>query len=465
MQKGATARGRVVVGRVQIRIISVARLVLLACGGAFLVMSLALWQLHGNVVVEQQQQQQQQQRDRNSLLPPTFTPSPNSRSNSQQDKDIYIFYHIFLPNGNNQTEYQNALAVVDEHVTQITHNLIHKTNYTKASIRAATSSRVDTIHFHYTTVGAGLPSEDYLAKKYSYSNVMNYVHVQHVDMVSDPVYEEVSLQALYDHCQEPSQVDNYNAKVVYMHSKGTFHNTRENVNFRRSITNAVLHPDCLELNVDQCNVCALQFVPFPIHAAGNMWTASCSYVRQLIPPLEFRPRIEEAAEYIQSMKQHGRLQMRLSAISNTMLGKKRYSNQHWIGTHPNVVPCQMADPNIRLEHWRQLYAGDFNYTTSDGMVEVLPPTGKIHKKWFKTMSTFHGIAAPALPLGQIQLKWLKNVHLIANVTDRRREITLLPGLFQYWDHLYNGSRPADNSWFWDYYPDGDYFRSHPDTKW
>mmetsp|Transcript_1195 Transcript_1195/g.2603 ORF Transcript_1195/g.2603 Transcript_1195/m.2603 type:complete len:195 (+) Transcript_1195:134-718(+) len=59
MQKGATARGRVVVGRVQIRIISVARLVLLACGGAFLVMSLALWQLHGNVVVEQQQQQQQ----------------------------------------------------------------------------------------------------------------------------------------------------------------------------------------------------------------------------------------------------------------------------------------------------------------------------------------------------------------------------------------------------------------------
>lgn len=81
------------------------------------------------------------------------------------------------------------------------------------------------------------------------------------------------------------------------------------------------------------------------------------------------------------------------------------------------------------------------------------------------MASFHGIVAPALPLDKLTIKWMKDMKRVSNITDRRKEITLLPGLFQYWDSLYNGSRPSNNSWFWDYYPDGDYFRNHPHTQW
>lgn len=250
MRKARISRGRGK-GHVQLYDVSMAHLLLLACGWMFFLSSLTLWKLQAVAV------KQQQQRAELSLFFPGVTDT-SIRDKSQ----LHIFYHMFLPKPsyNNRTAYQAALAVVDEHVTQITHNLLQKTNYT---------TDASTVYFHYTTVGARLPREGYLENKYSHGDVLKFVHVQHVD----EGFEEYSLQALYDHCQRQPHGDKDNTWVVYLHSKGTFHNTRENVNFRRALTNAVLHQDCLAPNVEHCNVCSLQFVPFPIRTCRwRSWT-------------------------------------------------------------------------------------------------------------------------------------------------------------------------------------------------
>jgi hypothetical protein len=157
---------------------------------------------------------------------------------------LHIFYHVFLPD--TPTLYADGLAVVDEQMEQIMHNL---------QAQAARQS----IHLHYTLIGAAFPTPDYLEERYCQGH-----HVQcsrSARLASGN--EEHTLQALYDHCHNDTTTTN--SLVAYLHSKGTFHPTPRNTNFRRALTDAALHVDCLSLvRVDQCNVCGLQFVPFPI---------------------------------------------------------------------------------------------------------------------------------------------------------------------------------------------------------
>ena len=81
--------------------------------------------------------------------------------------------------------------------------------------------------------------------------------------------EMETLGLLWRHCR--SHADD---KVVYIHSKGSFHDRRGlNGKLRRFLTRGALSKECLELPAT-CNVCSSRLSPVPHpRAPGNMWLA------------------------------------------------------------------------------------------------------------------------------------------------------------------------------------------------
>jgi hypothetical protein len=189
-----------------------------------------------------------------AFLPERNYDDDNTTSN-QPRQALHIFYNVFLPA--TLPEFAAGLAVVDEQMEQMMHNL------QVPAVRQAYGS----LHLHYTLIGAAFPSPHYLEERYCQPHGVQCSPSAHFASGN----EEHTLQALYDHChhhEAAAAADAADATtttvVAYLHSKGTFHPTPRNRNFRRALTDAALHVDCLTLSVDKCNVCGLQFVPFPI---------------------------------------------------------------------------------------------------------------------------------------------------------------------------------------------------------
>ena len=101
--------------------------------------------------------------------------------------------------------------------------------------------------------------------------------------------EDLTLHALWEYCRSHPY---HSTKVVYLHSKGWFHNTKRNANLRNFITGGALSKECANLP-DQCDVCSIRMSPIPHpHTSGNMWLARCDYVAKLVDP-SFEPEGEE----------------------------------------------------------------------------------------------------------------------------------------------------------------------------
>jgi len=98
--------------------------------------------------------------------------------------------------------------------------------------------------------------------------------------------EIVTLQSIYDHCQASPYGS---ARVLYMHDKGSFHPGKAKDRFRRSAMKGAFSDQCLNDSFALgCNVCAVRFSPLPHHHfRGNMWVATCEYIKGLVPPLKF----------------------------------------------------------------------------------------------------------------------------------------------------------------------------------
>ena len=107
--------------------------------------------------------------------------------------------------------------------------------------------------------------------------------------------EILTLHSLWEYCQNHAD-----QSVMYLHSKGSFHNRPENDLLRRFVTigaaECSLHMDRSRQHdavSSSCDVCSSRFSPYPHpHTSGNMWTAKCSYVAKLINPLDFEERME-----------------------------------------------------------------------------------------------------------------------------------------------------------------------------
>ena len=75
--------------------------------------------------------------------------------------------------------------------------------------------------------------------------------------------------------------------VVYLHSKGSFHDSTGQKQLREYLTKGALSEECLTLP-NQCNVCSTRISPHPhLHVPGIMWASRCDYVSRLVDPLAF----------------------------------------------------------------------------------------------------------------------------------------------------------------------------------
>jgi hypothetical protein len=148
-------------------------------------------------------------------------------------------------------------------------------------------------------------------------------------------WENETLAKLQEYCQE-----HLDHNVIYLHSKGSFHDRKENIRLRNLITLAALSKECyIGLTTTQCSICSARFAPTPHwHTSGNMWNARCSYITKLYPVLDFEEKITKVVETIFGKN--------CTQCYDWALGMDRYSIEHWVHTHPHVNPCDVY-PNTR----------------------------------------------------------------------------------------------------------------------
>ena len=332
---------------------------------------------------------------------------------------IAIFYNIYTPNFNatqpkqRQRAIDQTAAVIGEQLDQITRSHAFQRSLT----------------IHYTTIGLDPsfnnettttePGQHYYYDHLFRSRNLTAHHLEHFEAG----YEEVTLQYLWEYCREDN---NHDATVIYMHSKGTYHDDTLNQNWRKHLLSAVTSDLCLEWRYNddpQCNVCGLQFYPVWTHFfPGNFFAARCSYIRQLHPPNHFAARLLEISSV---MRQQHYFRTTLYFSDGWTWGEGRYAAEFWVGSHPDLVPCDVAETAAVKDMMRASTAPlNFSYA-------VTPRFAVIEKRHM-----------------------LRQGRLLAlNATLRDREYYLLAGNLVKWQMLY-GAVPEANSWVWDYYTDG-----------
>lgn len=138
--------------------------------------------------------------------------------------------------------------------------------------------------------------------------------------------EKETLGLLWEYCKSHPQ-----EKVVYLHSKGSYHTSRHNTKRRRIITRGALSTECANLP-ETCNVCSSRMSPIPHpHPPGNMWLARCEYVQRLIDPRVFEDKMSEVPISEKLEKPY----------PDYCFGHGRYAAEHWIHSHPTVKPCDL----------------------------------------------------------------------------------------------------------------------------
>lgn len=254
-------------------------------------------------------------------------------------------------------------------------------------------------------------------------------HLRHFDRAN----EEVTLQALYSHCQNTTDDS---ARVMYFHSKGAYHKGGANEAWRKHLLTAITTEPCLkEPRNDTCDVCALQFYPiwtqlFP----GNFFVAKCSYIRKLYPPDRFEERLAEVSA---SMRGNDRFATTIFMKDGWTWGAGRQAAEHWVGSHPSLIPCDVSQtPDVKDWMKEEPRVPEMKY-------QVGPR--------FPIDSNYH------------MLRRKKLRQLMQNSTARDREYYLLGGNIVKWKSLYNET-PDESSWVWKWYPDGEKWLKIVDTS-
>jgi len=149
--------------------------------------------------------------------------------------------------------------------------------------------------------------------------------------------EMITLRHIWDYC-----TSNPARKVVYLHSKGSFHANPENDVLREFLTRGALSKECTFMP-EECNVCSSRMSPVPHpHTPGNMWTAKCSYISKLMEPTLFKAKMNK-----------------LFSGDNSCRGSGRYASEHWVHSHPSVKPCDLYTNPKYVWGYTPVPKGDF----------------------------------------------------------------------------------------------------------
>lgn len=215
--------------------------------------------------------------------------------------------------------------------------------------------------------------------------------------------EELTLQSLYDYCTL-----NPSARVAYIHDKGSFSRNYGNEIRRKYTTKGVLSKACRSFLSTECNICSLGFSALPTnHAPGNMWSADCSYIQKLVPPMEFERKMNEMYTFLKSCDSNLTCSIQPDMTwPNNSLSLGRYAMEHWAYSHPQVRLCE----SMRERYPQRPPLQDWTPQLIRGPKRIIQGIGGIWKSpWFKMEGR----------------------------------------LYQY-NYLY-GSVPPDDSWFWSVY--------------
>jgi hypothetical protein len=242
--------------------------------------------------------------------------------------------------------------------------------------------------------------------------------------------------------------------VTYFHNKGLFHPSLLNDNWRRSMTAALSSDLCLTKMVEEdlgesstCDTCSLLFDPMPgPHYPGNMWMARCSYIAKLLPLPEYQQRHKVVDNWIY----HDQMPKNIFSFEDggvlthfvdSTVGRNLYESEHWLAGHPNIRPCDLAT-HANIRHW----------SPDSGLVRDFGPSSTTRFEWS---------LAPRFPYEHRD--WLFSFWMQSDTVKKRPpakrkcDYFLLRGLLYKWVVYYNITARND-SWVWNWFPDGDYWR-------
>jgi hypothetical protein len=365
---------------------------------------------------------------------PPFT-SWESRGSGGSRGPIAIFYHIYVP--------MAPLSAVARAI-----NIVHE----QIDAIAASPIALEPVMLYYNLIGNGLAWNETQMQHLCQSK-STYLSCQLLRTYVN-ASESVTLQALHDFCRRTADdVAQHHYRVTYLHTKGSFHDSVKNTHWRRLLTTAALHPDCIHpppfpdgdengnnneplsssssSSSTTCNLCGLQFVTqFTFFVPGNMFTTHCSYVQKLLPLDQYKILQQQRVKELLLLKLQNQLRNSILPVEQLdYYGLDRYADEHWIGSHPDVIPCDL-DPYSDI-------ARIFNGT--------LPIT---ELAW-RRAPRIHGVVGG---IGDDRQDIVRN-----DIDLRRREILLLPGLIHRWWILYR-QMPNPTSWIWKFFPDGDFWQ-------
>ena len=261
--------------------------------------------------------------------------------NGRRNIERAIFYNIFIPK-DDQSKKQYALQIVDEQL-----------QYYNA---ASDFIRID-VPIYYTLIGDTNSTKDVEERICAMAGPNNC----HLLRTTENGDEGLTLESLYDYCSR-----NHNSQVTYLHNKGSFHPSQQNTAMRRMMTKSIFSDECQLMSVDKCTVCAARFSPLPhTHMVGNTWTATCSYIKDLIHPLQFSKKMDEMIEYSLQIKDDAIFPMPHPKFATRPhdYGLKRFSFEYWVGSHPRLKPCDVFPD--RAYKYGFLGLGDGNANDND----------------------------------------------------------------------------------------------------
>ena len=332
-----------------------------------------------------------------------FQPLKNSR--------LAIFYNIFIP-PDDEPGAARAKNIIEEQIDQL----------------GCSYATLNKVSLYYITVGAPLSLEwmDQVCTR----NQLQCRHIAH----HSTGYEDLTLQQVYDFCQEEEHTD---FRVLYMHSKGSYHDVEtiewSQSSWRWHMTAAIASRMCVEPPDESCDICGLQALAFPhLHFSGNFFSAKCSYIQKLIAPKQFEQKSNSVASKIMLMKLHGQILANLLPDRPHHFGIGRFANEHWLASHPDVKACDVSEfSNIdACKRPGPMPAAQFKF--------AMYPRHNVWEKWS------YVVDSP------------EYLGMINNLSRRIREYYFLMGNLFRWYELYN-KVPDKESWVWTWFPDGEYW--------
>ena len=190
---------------------------------------------------------------------------------------------------------------------------------------------------------------------------------------------------------------------------------------------------CINPPDPACDFCGLIATPIPwLHVPGNFWSARCSYVKKLLHPQDYKDAMQQYREkFAEPLVNNNTMSMRFEIRGKRCFGDERWADENWIGSHPSVVPCDVANVSD-ISYWQSV---DRNITE------------------------FAFSRAPRRPLRFMMDKSRPRIppFILNRPGLRLRDFHLLGGMITRWQWLYKRV-PSNTSWMWSYYPDAQLWR-------